>query len=52
MTEDIEDWMRGNDVRRIVRIGDKGWGVYLTNLEPFGTGETLAQALADAEARV
>jgi NOL1/NOP2/fmu family ribosome biogenesis protein len=50
MTEDIEDWMRGNGVRRIVDMR-KGWAVYLNRSDTFGTGETIAQALTDAEAR-
>lgn len=54
MTERIEQWMHDNGVKRIVRFATEsgGWGVYLAvDKETFGTGATLADALADAEAR-
>lgn len=49
MIDDIQDWMIANNVKRVVRIGNDGWCVYLIGIEPLGTGASLAEALADAE---
>ena len=51
-TKDIEDWMRANKVKRIVRMNPEtggGWCLYRENEATFWTGETIADALADAE---
>jgi hypothetical protein len=50
MTEEIESWMRANGVRRIVDM-NPGWAVYTRCTDAFGTGETIAEALAAVEAR-
>jgi hypothetical protein len=51
MTEDIEDWMMANGVKRIVNMSP-GWAVYLQEGEAFGTGKTILQALGYAERMV
>lgn len=48
-SEDVEAWMRNNGIRRVGSYPLGGFCVYLGDSgEPFGTGETIAEAIQNA----